>query len=68
MFKKKYDKHYFTISFLSTHAIPFPNKIKNGNCECVKETTTRTKVRQQPKATNGAPGDVLHLALNENVY
>ena len=45
-------------------------EIENGNGECVKETTTRLKSKQQPKATNGssiqretpAPGGVLQLA------
>ena len=30
------------------------DKIENGNGEYVKETTTRPKSRQQPKATNGS--------------
>ena len=48
----------------------FKHEIENGNGECVKETTTRSKINQQPMATNGssiqretpAPGGVLKLA------
>ena len=46
------------------------DKIENGNGKYVKETTTRPKSRQQPKAINGsstqrenpAPGDGPQLA------
>ena len=37
---------YFIIFFLI--------KIENGNGECVKETTTQTKIKKQQKATNGS--------------
>ena len=51
-------------------------KIENGNRECVKETTTRPKSRQQLVATNWSsmqretltPGGVFYLAPNKNVY
>ena len=44
-------------------------KIKNGNGECVKETTIRQKSRKHHKATNGsstqrenpAPGGITHI-------
>ena len=39
-------------------------KIENGNGECVKETTTQPKSRQQPKATNGSMGTCTNECRN----